>query len=174
MASVLMISLAGCASIQVESDFDRSADFSRYKTFNFISDSPLLAAVNEPINPLLPDRLVSAARTELTRKGYRFIPNREQADFVVSFTLGGRDKIRVDSYPTSYRTRWSWGAPYHTDVNVRQYTEGTLAIDIFDVSRHSPVWHGRAVKNISAADRRNPTPVVNELVGLILAEFPPP
>ena len=171
--AIVGISLAACTSIKVESDFDASADFSRYKTFNFISERPLIAAVNEPISPLLPGRLVNAARSELTRKGYRFVANREQADFVVSFTLGGREKIRVDSYPSSYRTPWVWGAPYHTEVNVRNYTEGTLSIDIFEVRKRSPVWHGWAVKNISAEDRRNPTPVVNELVSLILAKFPP-
>lgn len=174
VSGTLVLALAACTSVQVQSDFDVSANFAGYKTFSFISDTPLIAAVTEPISPLLPGRLMTATRSELSRKGYRFTENRGQADFVVSFTLGGRDKIRVDSYPSTYHgARWGWGAPYHTEVNVRNYTEGTLAIDIFEVSKRSPVWHGWAVKNISAEDRRNPTPVVNELVSLILAEFPP-
>ena len=32
---MLMIVIAGCTGIRVSSDFDRKADFSKYKTFNF-------------------------------------------------------------------------------------------------------------------------------------------
>ena len=49
----LVGSLVGCATpVQVQSDFDVSADFSRYQTFNFISDNPLLVATVEPVSPL--------------------------------------------------------------------------------------------------------------------------
>jgi hypothetical protein len=172
----LVGSLVGCATpVQVQSDFDVSADFSRYQTFNFISDNPLLVATVEPVSPLLQGRLVDATRRGLTSKGYRYVADREQADFVVSFTLGQRDKIRVDSYPSNYGApgAWRWGASYHTEVNVRTYTQGTLAIDIFEVKRRSPVWHGWGVKTISSQDRQNPTPLINEVVTSILAEFPP-
>lgn len=173
----LLVVVAGCSSISVESDFSEQVDFSTYKTFAFISDKPLLMAQTTPVNPLFEGRTMAAVKAELIAKGFEFSDNRESADFVVSFTLGARDKIRVNSYPDSYRGvgagRWGWGAPYHTEVDVRNYTEGTLAIDLFDVRERAPVWHGWAVKTISSADRRNPTPVINEVIAAILAEFPP-
>ena len=172
---VLLLLNAACSSITTESDYRADADFSTYKTFAFISDKPLLMAQTAPVSPLFEGRAMTAARDELTNKGFQFVENREQADFVVSFTLGARDKIRVTNYPSSYRGPggWTWGAPYHNDVDVRNYTEGTLAIDIFDVGERSPVWHGWAVKTISTGDRRNPTPVINEVIKAILADFPP-
>ena len=109
---------------------------------------------------------MNAAQAALIAKGFTFVEDRKDADFVVSFTMGARDKIRVNNYPVHYRgpTPWEWGAPYHTEVDVRNYTEGTLAIDIFDVQARSPVWHGWAVRTISTADRRNPTPIINDVV----------
>jgi hypothetical protein len=171
----LLVSLAGCATpVRVQSDFDAAADFSGFQTFNFISDKPLLVATVEPVSPLLQGRLIDATRKALTNKGYRYVADREQADFVVSFTIGQRDKIRVDSYPSSYsRASWQWGAPYHTEVDVTTYTQGTLAIDIFDARKRSPVWHGWGVKTLSSQDRQNPTPLINEAVTAILGEFPP-
>jgi len=166
--------LCGCASsARVQTDFNPSTDFSSFGSFSFISDKPLLVATIG-ISPLLEGRLINATRRELTSKGYRFVANRETADIVVSFTMGARDKIKVTSYPVNYRgyNQWRWGTGYYEQVDVRNYTEGTLSIDIFDVKRGSPVWHGWAVKTISSQDRRNPTPVINEIVAAIFADFP--
>jgi len=48
-----------------------------------------------------------------------------------------------------------------------------LSIDMFDVQRRQPLWHGWAVKPISNADRANPSPVIKEVIETILAQFPP-
>jgi hypothetical protein len=177
LAFAIVLGLAaGCSSFAVNSDFDQSANFADYQTFNFISDKPLLVADIAGASPLLPGRLMKAARKELTAKGFRFVDDRASADFVISFTLGARDKIRVTSYPTTYRRGayvGGWGAPYYNEVDVRNYTEGTLSIDLFDVQTRKPVWHGWAVKSITSADRENPEPLINEIVEAILAEFPP-
>jgi hypothetical protein len=169
--------LGGCGTmpIPVHSDFDNSADFSNYRTFSFISDKPLMVANIAATNPMLEGRLVEATKEELAVKGFRYVRNRTAADFVVSFTLGARDKIRVNSYPTNYRGGYygGWATPYHNEVDVRNYTEGTIAIDLFDVAKKSPVWHGWAIKSITAQDRANPAPLVKEIVSSIMAQFPP-
>lgn len=172
---ITAILLSGCSTLAVDSDYNEAVDFSTYRTFSFISDNPLLKSETAPISPLFEGRVMTATRNELTKKGYEFIEDRENADFVVSFTLGAREKIQVNNYPASYRGPggWAWGAPYYTEVDVRDYLEGTLAIDVFDVAQKSPVWHGRAVKTISDKDRRNPTSATNNAVAAILAEFPP-
>ena len=120
----LLLLSAACSSISTQSDFDAGTDFSNYKTFAFISDSPLIVAQAEPVNPLFEGRVMTATRNELTNKGFQFVENRDQADFVISFTMGSRDKIRVNSYPSTYRGGpggWGWGAPYYnTDVDVQR------------------------------------------------------
>ncbi|MGI9327503.1 MAG: DUF4136 domain-containing protein [Pseudomonadales bacterium] len=166
--------LIGCASpIKAQSDFDPNANFGAYRAYSWISEHPLkLGAPNA--SPLFESRAMRAISRELDAKGYRFEPDPNNADFVVSFFLGARDKTRVTSYPSAYRGSWGWGAPYHQNVDVRNYTEGTLSIDLFDVRSHQPVWHGWAVKTISGSDQANPTPVINEIIATILAKFPPP
>ena len=155
----------------MQSDFNQSADFSSYRSFSFISDKPLLEAVIG-VSPLMEGQLINAARNELTSKGYRFTADPEAADFVVSFTMSARDKLKITSYPAKYRSPRGRGTSYDNDVDVRNYIEGTLAIIIFDAERRSPVWHGWATKTISTQDRRNPTPVIDKVVAAILAEFP--
>lgn len=189
LGSVLALLLAACGSTGPVVDYDNSADFSSYKTYAFISENPMIRAPDTPPpSPLLEGRLMRITDNALKAKGFRKIDDPEGADFAVSFTVGARDKIRVNSYPEPYRPyyggwagRGGWGAPYYggyagyggSSVDVQQYTEGTLAIDIYDVAEHKPVWHGIATERITDKMRRNPDESLTEIVAEILQRFPP-
>ncbi len=165
----------GCSSLDVHTDFTESFDFSTYRSFSFISDKPLLFSETAPVHPLFEERLVGATKDALELKGYQFVEDREQADFVVSFAVGARDKLQVSS-STTYRG-FSPGVGredrYDEKVEVRNYAEGTLAIDLFDVAQRNAVWHGWVTRTISLQDRRNSASLIGETVAAILADFPP-
>ena len=119
---------------------------------------------------------MDAIAANLSGAGLQQVDDPENADLAVSFTLGSRDELRVDSYPMPYRTgvdRWTWGRSYYTDVTVREYTKGQFALDLFDVKQRAPVWHGKASKTITSADRSAPVETINEIVAEVLAEYPP-
>lgn len=176
--------VAGCSSNPPVIDYDRSVDFSGYKTFAFISDHPLMRAEGSPPgSPLLEGKLMRITEDVLNAKGFTIVADAETADFAIGFTVGARDKIRVNSYPEPYRPYyggWGWGGGYYgagygggANVDVQQYVEGTLAFDIYDVSEHKPAWHGVATKRITDSMRRNPDESLTEIVSEILAGFPP-
>ena len=169
---VACLVVAGCASIKAENDYDESANFGSYQSFGWISEHPLVMA-DPTTNPMFEGRAMKAISATLQAKGYRFEADASKADFAISFSIGGREQIRVNNYPAPYRGDRAWGGQYHQEVDVRNYTEGTLSIDLFDVQRKQPVWHGWAVKTISNADRANPSPVIKEVIDTILAQFPP-
>lgn len=178
------VAIAGCSSNPPVIDYDRSVDFSGYKTYAFISDHPMIRAEGSPPgSPLLEGRLMRLTEDNLNAKGFILIADPEAADFAVGFTVGARDKIKVNSYPEPYRPYYGgwggWGAPYYgggyggSNVDVQQYVEGTLALDIYDVSEHKPAWHGVATKRITDSMRRNPDESLREFIDEILAGFPP-
>jgi hypothetical protein len=186
-AAAALALLGACSSNPPIIDYDRSADFGSYKTYAFISDRPMIRDPESPTgSPLLEGRLMQATDETLQGKGFAKVDDPESADFTIGFTVGTRDKIKVNSYPEPYRPYyggWGWGSPYYggvggvygggTNVDVQQYTEGTLAIDIYDVAGHKPVWHGVATKRITDEMRRNPGASISEAVNEILAGFPP-
>ncbi|MEM1401768.1 MAG: DUF4136 domain-containing protein [Pseudomonadota bacterium] len=176
----LVTLLAACSSNPPVIDYDSSIDFSGYKSYAFISEHPLMRAPGSPPgSPLLEGKLIRATDMVLQAKGMTKVDDPEGADFAIGFTVGSRDKIRVNSYPEPYRPyygTWGWGGPYYAgsnNVDVQQYTEGTLAIDIYDVNEHKPAWHGTATKRITDSMRRNPDESVNGFVTEILSGFPP-
>lgn len=170
--------LAACATtLPVRTDYDRQADFGRYHSFAWVSDNPLLVPVggSPEVSPMTRRHIVSAIETALESKGYTRTADRKDADFTVAYTVGTRDRIDIDSYPVAYRGGWYWRRSFwYYEVRTWTYQEGTLAIDIFDRASHQPVWHGHTSKRITASDRANPAPVIQEAVNAILAKFPPP
>lgn len=176
-ACLLLALLGACAgTLPVRTDYDRQADFSGYRTYTWVSDNPMLTPEggNPAISPLTRRRIVTAIESELQRKGYTTAGSPEQADFAVAFTVGTRDRIDIDSYPTAYRGNWYWRHSFwYYDVRTWTYQEGMLAIDIFDQATHQPVWHGFTSKRITSSDRKDPASIIHQAVGAILAKFPP-
>lgn len=173
---MLLAVATGCSSLTTRADFDRNNDFSRYRTFAWMSDDPVLAArgATAQVSPLNRQRIVQAIEAELRAKGFTLAARRANADFVVDYTVGSRDRIDVDSYPTDFRGPWSWGWPrYWREVDVSTYTEGRLAVDIFDGRTRRPVWHGLGKRRISAADIARAESEIPKAVSAILAPFPP-
>ncbi len=184
-SALWLVIVTGCAStFDASYDHDSANDFDKYQSFAWISKNPMKVGkgVDMP-NPLLEPRIMSALENALVAKGYRYEKRPKDADFVVSFTVGSREEIKVDSYPTmsagygvAYPRHWGWGGMYYgavTETRVRQYTEGMLAVDVFDVAERRPVWHGVASKKISESDRENVDATVKAAVDAILAGFPP-
>ncbi len=180
--------LAGCATgPNVFTDYDPSQSFSDYQSFTWLGDNPMIVTGDRPVTPLSAERLKSAIRSELSSKGFTYTDDAEAADFAVAFTVGAREKmdVREREVLDYYGPHWTWGYNYYygvvrppvtvrTEIDVREYVEGSLAIDIFDVRRKSPVWHADATKRLSRSDLREKSAEnIKEAVAVILQGFPP-
>jgi hypothetical protein len=120
-------------------------------------------------------RIEQTARDLLTAKGYRFVDDPGKADFVVGIGLGATDKLRIDTYPATYRGPWHW--PDRGHETVRQHGEGRLVVDIFDVRTQQPAWHGWATKTLTTGDTKSDEKdlqaAIRSALTAILANFPP-
>ena len=175
--------LAGCATtMTATTDLDNTVNFSKYQTFSWIDPNPLIRSVTQrPLSPLVERRLMSNTRDLLEARGFRFVEDSAKADLVIAFTIGSRDGIRIDSFPTrsiharpSGPRRNAWrGYWMGSTVTTRQYTEGQLAVDMFDVAESRPVWHGTTGRQITRSEREAPDELIREALEAILENFPP-
>ncbi len=173
----LAVVLAGCVSIKTGSHYDETADFSAYRTFSWVSKTPYISADNAVrISPLAQNKIQDAIRERLVQAGYTFTENPANGDFLLAYTVGTREEIRVDSYPVAYPGTWGWhihGSHYVIrEVSEHHYTKGTLGVDIFDGRTNKPIWHGWAEKTITDSDRRDPGPAIDEGVNRLFEDFP--
>jgi hypothetical protein len=175
LAAVAVLASA-CTTLQVGSDYDRTASFHGYKTFTVMQRGH--SGVS---NPLVAVRASDSIKAELTQKGFVEASDPSKADFTVDFTIGAQERTDVNAYPEPYvGPGWGWGArgwwggPYWgSAVDVRQYHEGTLSIDVFDAHSHRPVWHGWAKKELTRQDMDNSAEPIHKAVAAVLAKFPP-
>lgn len=173
-AMLCACALAACESLRVASDFDHAASFAGYHSFAWLPREQHGSA-----SPLIAQRAHDAIQAELTARGFTYSENAAAADFVIDLTIGSRERIDVQSYPSAYLGpgwgyRGWWGYPYWgSQVDVRQYREGTLSIDVFDGRSHRPVWHGWARKDLTRSDIANSEAPIRAAVAAVLARFPP-
>lgn len=181
IAAAILTGLSACSSsggIKSTYDYNRQIDFTGYKTYAFISENPMaVSQAQGAVSPMLEGRIMESIRIAMNGKGYNEVSDPESASMAIGFTVGSRDQIKVDSYPSSFSTGYARRGYYYgyntgTETVVRQYTEGQLAVDIFDVSSHTPAFHGVASKKISDSDRKNQQEVLNAVAAQALSGFP--
>lgn len=169
--------LGSCAAISTGSYVDETANFAAYRSFSWINEKPYIPTnTSIPVSALALSMIESGIRRQLEQKGYAFTEDRDTADVLVAYTVGTRDKMRMDSYPVGYRGHWGWHDPYDhyyfRRASAENYTQGTLGVDIFDNESGKPVWHGWAEKTVTKSDRSNPGPTIEEGVAKLFESFP--
>ena len=154
--------LSACAyGPTVRTDFDPAANFHQYRTYSWLEPS-----VPQGMNPLMFARVQGSIDRALAARGYT---QASPGDFAVSFTVGERDRVRVYDYGPYYPGWGGWGG--YSSIDVDQYIERSVVIDIYDNVTKRPVWHGVA-SNDEYSDDVNYTKL-DQAVVAALAKFPP-
>ena len=128
----------------VQSDYDRSVNFSNMKTFGFAVQR---RGATDPLagDTLNDARIRTAMESQLIANGFRTAT--ESPDFVIAYHVTTKNKLNVQDY--------SYGPPRwfgRTDIRVNQYSEGTLIVDFIDVKTNQVIWRGRASGTLELKD----------------------
>ena len=171
-----VLAIAGCASgPRISSEADPEANFGSYRTFGFYAP---LALEKEGYATPTTDRIKAAARSQLESRGYVY--SADQPDLWVNLNAYMQEKTSVTSFPTvdynyyySYRARSYFAVPYWRDqTDVRQYTEGTLNVDLVDRQKNRLVWEGIAVGRIAKLKPEERAARIDATMAEIFARYP--
>ena len=163
-----LVMLTSCSSVKVVSDYDTKVDFTSYKTFAFYKKGIDKASVSD----LDKKRIMRAVEAELLAKGFSKAVN---PDILVSIFTKSREQVNVSD--NNIGIGWGWGYnPWfygRTNININQYTEGTLFIDFIDKNTNELIWQGigsgaMKMSNIEKKEER-----INEFVYEIISTYPP-
>ena len=168
-----------CTTIDVKTDFDPSADFTRFHTFAFagLTDITKTGLLD---NSLTRKRIETGVSRELTQKGLREVKMDEHPDLLVHYWLGTKDKQRVQgttSGPTGgyyggyYGGGYGWGASYNT-VTTYEYTEGTLVVDLVEPVKKELQWRATMVAVLEDTAQEN-IELGNKAITKAFENYPP-
>ena len=173
-AGALALMLAGCASTgpNVIVSSAPGADLSSFKTYNFMRHlgTDRENGARTPVST----KLMNSVSREMADRG---LTQSDSPDLLVDFFITTEERMDVRTSPTMnsmHRSHWSRGCcttwpTYHTTV--RQYTEGTLLIDLIDPAANALLAEGAARNRLRSTDVTQTQ--VNDVVGQVMAEMIP-
>ncbi|HEU4929094.1 MAG TPA: DUF4136 domain-containing protein [Candidatus Krumholzibacteria bacterium] len=171
-ASLLFL---GCSQYDIKSDYDLDSNFAAFRTYAWMTPATTsegATSANTAIqrNTLLDKRIRSAVDAAMASKG--FTVNDENPDVLVVYHTGMQNKVDVTDWGYSYAgSYWGWAG---RDIDVYNYTEGTLIVDLVNSQTKQLAWRGSATGVVEPG--RSPEEVqerINDVVTKIFDNYPP-
>jgi len=134
---ILLLFIASCSSLRVNSDYDKTADFSKYKTYSYYGWANNSDKI---LNQFDKERIEKAFGNEFAKRNLKFVEI--GGDLVVSLHIVTEQKQQTTATTTSmggyggyygYGPGYGWGGGMSTTTyNTYDYTVGTLVVDVYD------------------------------------------
>ena len=193
---IFIVMLVGCSTTYnaVSSDYDKSVDFTKYKTFAWLPDKADTS--NTPYNnEIIRNNIRNYFGLCMSDRAYTF--DAENPDLLMQLVITNTKKERViSSYPSSYYYRpyyygshyyspYSYGYHYrnystyrygysgypgYSTIQKEKYVNGSITLNLIDRKANKLVWSG-----IAEGDIYDPTQISSDLhpaVHSILDEYP--
>lgn len=185
MKGVLFVTLAGlllavgAAGQDVRYNFDKTTDFSKYKTYKWV---PIKDA--QTLSDLVDKQIKSALDAELAKKGLTKVDTDD-----ANLYIGYQAAVGTEKQFTSYNTGWGYGPGWYgggwyrgggmtsstTYGSTSTIYIGQLAIDMYDPAAKDLVWRGTASKTIDPkAKPEKQEKNLAKAVAKLLKNYPPP
>jgi hypothetical protein len=171
VSTTLALLLAGCASApRVTTSANPAADFSSFRTYNFMLPlSTDRSGVQTPMSAML----VEAMSAEMASRGFK---RSNTPDLLINFFVLTEERMDVrqtsgaGSFHSYRRNRYRGWPNYRTEV--RQYTVGTLAVDVVDAAQSMLAWEAIAQQRVGSSGAGLTQERANEVLAQVMEEFP--
>lgn len=174
--AMLLVAASTALAQDVRYNFDKSADFSKFKTYKWVD---LKGA--EKLDDLMDKAIKASIDGQLAQKGL----TKTDGDTADLF-IGYQGSVGQEKQLTSYNTGWGygpgWGRGWYggmgsstTYAQTSTIYTGQLALDMYDSSSHSLVWRGVASKTLdpkAKPEKRQKN--LDKATAKLLKDFPPP
>ena len=153
LLGIVLLATAPAFAAKVFIDYDRNADLSSYKSFQYVKH-PEDAASNQ----LLDGRIQAGLEAMLEDAGMQQVES--GADLLATYHVVTKDRTQLTT--TGFNTGRGWGRAGRGGMGMGSmgmstatttattYTDGTLVVDILDPATKTLVWRGSATQTLKA------------------------
>jgi hypothetical protein len=176
--SVVTLLLAASSVAQdVRYNFDKNADFSKFKTYKWV---PIKDA--DKVSDLVDKQIKDAVDAELATKSLTKVEGDDATLYIGYQTAVGQEK-QFTSYSTGYGYGPGWGGGWYgggmgtttTSGSTSTIYKGQLDLDIYDSAGHDLVWRGVVSKTLDPkAKPEKQQKNLAKAVKKLLKNYPPP
>ncbi len=177
LALCLLVSvLAGCASAPTAvTDHDPSFDFGGVRSIYILPLDRQVSSI-AAVSDIQAGRMNEDIGRVLMERGYDVVEDAQQADLLLSWHLVTQERTDVRTYNSMsarYTSCWSCPTPHSTNVTVRQFTQGTLIVDMIDPAGNRSVWRSILEERMRDLSGSEAAAMRREVALAIFADFPP-
>jgi uncharacterized protein DUF4136 len=174
-AGLLLLSATIVLAGNVRTDYDHSADFSKYHTYSW---GKVTAS-----NPFFVSRIQQAVDQQLQAKGWQLTPSGGSVTIFASDNIHNQKEAQTmyDGFGGGWGGGWGWGGwgwrsglggfGEATTTTTNQPV-GNLVVDLFDGSSKNILWRGLATEDLSNNEDKNTKAVDNDIHSMF-KNFPP-
>lgn len=166
----------GCATTrapQTRVDYDKSVDFSVYRTYGFPKET---GTDRGGYSTLVTSYFKSAVSAAMEARGYKYAE--ENPDLLVNFFMNTRERTELRPrhvsgygyYGYRYGLYHAW--PMYEEDRTVTYKVGTINIDIVDAEKKQLIWEGIAEGRVTKEALENPQVTINGVVTELMRQYP--
>jgi Domain of unknown function (DUF4136) len=154
---------------QVKTDYDRTADFSQYKTYSWENVHTQ--------DPLWVDRIKAAVNSALAEKGWTQVESGGNVSIMAMEMT--KDHRTLNTYYDNFGGGWGWrwrggfgGGFGDATTTEDTYKVGTLVVDLYDSNTKKLIWRGSSSDTLSGKSDKD-IKNLNKGVERMFEHFPP-
>ena len=145
----MMFLLAGNSFAQkVKTDYDRNADFGKYKTYSWEQVKTK--------DPLDVERIKNAVNMTLAAKGWTLVNS--GGDVCIVAMEITQNQQTLNTFYDGFGGGWRWrgfGGFSEATTTTETYQVGTLVVDLFDAKTKELIWRGNSSDTLSNNSNKN-------------------
>ncbi len=169
LVGFVLLFVSSVSAQKVEVTFDRSSDFSKFKTYTWDK-----ALITLPVGPII----MQSVDNVMTAKGFKKVET--DADLLIT-ALAATESDLMTTTPSVVPGLNPITNGIPTTSQKLPVTRGTLVIEILDNKAKGSVWRGTASKTLDngptgnrGRDAKNVEKPINKAVEKMFKKFPPP
>jgi len=182
--ALLAIAVSDALAQDVRYNFDKSADFSKFKTYKWVD----AVKGSDQVNDITDKQLKAALDAELATKGLSKTDS-DDADLYIGYQTAIGTEKQFNSYSTGWGTGPGWGGGWYgrggyyggggmgsstTTGQTSTIYVGQLGVDMYETAKKDLVWRGVASKTIdpkAKPDKQDKN--IKKAVAKLLKNYPP-
>ena len=179
---MVVLTLASCSSVQVTSDYDKSADFTKFQTYSYFGWTE---ESDQILNRFDKERIENAFGDEFEKRNIKFVE--KDGDLIVSLFIVVEQKTSKTAYTNHFNAGGMGYYDYDYDYDVgwggmgmgtsttrfqeSDYEVGTLVCDVFSSETKKLIWQGIGKGTVDDNPQSNDKGIP-KAVAAIMKSFP--
>jgi hypothetical protein len=148
-------------------DYDRTANFSKYRTYAWVRGNPVSDELNH-------QRIMGAVDAQLSMRGFSMVGSGSNPDVLVAYHAAFDQSLQVNVFGTGGWGPYGFGGSRMGSARADKVTVGSLVVDMVDAGAKRIVWRGSASQDLdprASAEKKDKS--INKAVEKMFKNYPP-